>query len=264
MIIAEPGVPIEQSSRGSVGAAVFVQDQTTDLLDVPFLKERTTTALASATAIDDRVVNLDPGHGTTAGEVLEIAETGTKNFIQSRVLSVATDAVTIDQPVNRIYAENEVVVIASDDMLVDGSVTPQVFSILPLSGQKGDMVRIIMSITSNAPQDFSTFGSAVALTNGCVLRVKKSDGTFKNIFNWKSNGDFIERAFDGDFLINNGNNVRAFYGRRTFGGQSKNGVVIRLEGSLNEELQIVIQDDLVSDITNLTFRMHAQGHELQE
>lgn len=45
--------------------------------------------------------------------------------------------------------------------------------------------------------------------------------------------------------------------RRSFGGQDKNGVVIRVDGDLGESLELLIQDDL----TGLeTFRIVVQGH----
>jgi hypothetical protein len=261
--------PVETSERGTTASAVFVQDQTSDLLDVPFLKERTQAVLAQDVTAGDTVINLEAGHGATAGEILEMAESGTTIFIQARVLDVNVNAITIDQPANQDYAiANTIIVLSSDDMLVSGSLaSPQIFSILPLQNQAGDMVRIILDIRGPGGMDFSKFGSDAALTNGCVLRVKKADGTFKNIFNWKNNGEFINRAFDFDFLVNTGNNQRAFVARRTFGGQGKNGVVIRLEGSNNEELQILIQDELTKGVggnTNTEFRVIAQGHEIQE
>jgi hypothetical protein len=242
---------------------VFVQDQTTESLDVPLLFERTSTTVAVDTAIGDRTVDLTSAASASVGDILEMAEADSGNFLQSRILSISVNEVTIDQPVNRVYKAGSVAVISTDDMLVDGSVTPQVFSILPLPNQAGDMVRVLIDIRGSAAMDFSTFGSDPALTNGCVLRVKRKDGTFRNIFNWKNNGDFINRSLDHEFLVNVGNNQRAFVSRTTFGGQSKRGVVIRLDGALGEELQVVIQDDLVTGSLNSEFRMIAQGHELQ-
>jgi hypothetical protein len=150
--------------------------------------------------------------------------------------------------------------------LVDGSVTPAIFSILPLSTQAGDMVRIIMEIRGGANQamDFSKFGSDTALTNGCVVRINNGDGTFKNLFNFKSNGDFIEQGFDNAFLEpKGGNTITGFTARVTWGGQSKHGVVIRLDGALGEALEVVVQDDLAST-NNTRFHLIAQGHELQQ
>jgi hypothetical protein len=60
-----------------------------------------------------------------------------------------------------------------------------------------------------------------------------------------------------------GNTIKGFTSRLTWGGQSKHGVVIRLDGNLGEELQVLIQDDLVTASANTVFNMIAQGHEVQ-
>lgn len=185
--------------------------------------------------------------------------------MQTEVVSVNVNDITIDQPVNRVYTTtNSDLFASSKDLLVDGSVTPQVFSILPLPDQSGDMVRIIIEIrgSSGGDMDFTTFGSETALTNGCVMRVKRADGTFRNLFNFKSNSDFFEQGFDHSFLAPlQGNSIAGFTARVSWGGQSKHGVVIRIDGALQEELQVVIQDDLTGG--NTRFHLTAQGHELQ-
>ena len=259
-----PSSVIETSNRGTSGVAAFIQDQTTPVLTVPFLQERAVVTLANDTAIGDRIVNLEPGHGTLVGEVLELGVTGASQFMQAKVLVVNVNAITIDQPVNQVYTVAATSAVrSSDDLRVNGAATPQVFSILPLPGQIGDMVRVIVSITGTSSMDFETLGSIAGLLNGCVIRVKNQDGTFRNILNFKNNGDFIRQGLDHSFLLNNGGGVRAFIARVTWGGQSKHGVVIRLDGSLDEELQIVIQDALTS-ATNTSFTLQAQGHETQD
>lgn len=256
--------PLETSDRGISGLPIFVQDQTTPVLSIPFLKGRASLTLASDTVIDSRTITLTGGHGVVAGEVIEISDSVAIKFMQSDVVSVATDVITLDQPVNRVYTVSGAGVFASSkDLLVDGSVTPQIFSILPLPEQSGDMVRIIMELRGTDDMDFTTFGSVPELTNGCVIRLKNQDGTFMNLFNFKSNSDFFEQGLDHAFLLpKQGGSTRGVVARVTWGGQSKHGVVIRLDGSLSEELQIVIQDDLTAGL-NTRFRLTAQGHELQ-
>lgn len=251
----------QTSARGETGLSIFMLDQTTDVLDIPFLTERSTSTIAVETAIEDRTVEVAPGHGAQVGDILEIAEMATNRFIQTRILEIAVNVLAVDQPINIVYPIGTTAIISSDNMLVDGSSTPVIFSILPLPTQAGDMVRILIDIRGTGAMDFSTFGSESALINGCVLRIKREDGTFKNLFNWKNNGEFINRGLDHDFLVNIGGNQRAFVGRSTFGGQSKRGVVIRLDGGVGEELQIVIQDNLTAGI-NTEFRLIAQGHEV--
>jgi hypothetical protein len=261
-------LPIETSDRGGEGLATFTQDQTTGVLDVPFLLQESTPTLAIDTVVDSRNITLTTGHGLTtgadAGKILELADTtdGTK-FMQCQIATVTGDIILLDCPVNRIYTTTEsIVAVSSKAMNVNGSATPAIFSVLPFDLQLGDMVRIIIEMRDNSAMDFETFGGLNELDNGVVIRVNNGDGTYRNLYNFKSNGDIIEQCFDHDFFLNNGGNIRGFSARLTWGGQSKHGVVIRLDGSIGtgESLEIIIQDDL----TGLT-RMHwtAQGSEVQ-
>lgn len=261
--VVDVNMPVETSARGDVGLAVNIQDQTTPVLSVPFLRERTGAVLSANLNVGDRIVNLVAGHGAVVGDIIELGVTGSQFFLQSRVLAVNTNALTIDQPVNYPYTTvDTTVILSTDNMLVDGSSTPVIFSIKPSPGQLGDVVRMISKIISSSAMDFETFGSGPALTNGCVLRVLNGDGNYTNIFNFKTNADLITQGFDHSFLENIGQNNRAFTNRITWGGQNKHGVVIRLDGDLGEELQIVIQDNLTTS-GNTQFTMRIQGHTTQ-
>lgn len=257
---------IEISARGGRSVAVTLQDQTTGILPVPFLRQLATPTLAADTVVGAYTVTLTAGHGLTAGnvgDILELADsTNGSFFIQIGITGVAGDVITVDSPVNRIYTTTQSLVsISSDSLNVDGSVTPVVFSILPFSLQSGDMVRTICEMRDDAEMDFTTFGGGPALTNGCVMRVNHGDGTYSHLYNFKDNGDIIEQSFDFEFLLpKTGNSTRGFAARITWGGQSNHGAVIRLDGSLGEALEVIVQDDLTGLV-----RMHwtAQGSELQ-
>ncbi len=257
-----PDYLIETSGRGNSALKIFMQDQTSFPLSVPLLQERNAATLAIDAVLGSRDVTLVVGHNAIVGDILEIAQIATGTFLQSEITNVNVNVITLDQPVNFPYLTTDAVVVSSREMGVNGAITPQVFSILPLPTQKGDMVRVTFEIQDDSDMDFTTFGGSAKLLNGCVLRIKNGDGTFRNIFNFKGNGDIINQCFDHSFLLpKQGGSIRGFTARLTWGGQSKHGVVIRLDGSLSEELQVVIQDDL-SGLTR--FRMIAQGHELQE
>ena len=264
------GQPLETSDRGNTGAAVFVQDQTTESLDVPFLRSRILSTVAVQPAVEDRDIVLSAGHGATIGDIIELAEQDGSTFMQSRALNVVSNTVTLDQPINHAYTVGSTSIVSDDNMLVNGVVTPQIFSLLPLPTQAGDMVRIILEIRSTNEIDYSTFGGEQALFNGCVLRIKRANGDFKNLYNWKTNGDFILRCYDNTPQVKTGGIENGLVMRSTYGAQGTRGVVVRLDGSLLEELQIVIQDDLTlgapggSATKNTLIRAVAQGHELQD
>lgn len=254
---------IETSNRGSVGLPVYVQDQTTGVLDLPFLQIISNPTLAVDTVIDSRAITLVAGHGAAVGNIIELSDnTNGSWFMQARILSISTNVLTIDTPINRIYSVGATTaVLSSDIMRVNGSVSPVKFEVKPLSTQKGDIVRLICTITDNADMDFETFGGLPALTNGIVLRVRNQDGTHRNIANFKTNGDIERYSFDTAFEVNNGGGIRSFSARMTWGGQSKHGVVVRLDGSLGESLELIIQDNLTG-LASMSWM--AQGSELQE
>jgi hypothetical protein len=245
---------------------MFALDQTTNPLSVELLQGRTTTSLAVNADKGDTEVTLTGGHGAVVGDTLEMASATVQDlFVQARITAVVVNDITIDQPLNTNYLTTDIAIISTGNMLVNASLAaPSLFTILPLPTQEGDIVRIVLDLRGTGDMDFSSFGSDGPLTNGCVLRIKQADGNFRNLFNFKSNGDFIRQSFDHAFLQpKQGNTIKGFTSRLTWGGQSKHGVVIRLDGSLGEELQVLIQDDLVTTSANTVFNMIAQGHEVQ-
>jgi len=246
----------ETSAQGTVAQKIFIQDQTTDIIDLYFHQELNTSTLSAPSVVDARTFDLTAGHGAVVGNFLEISED--VHVSQFEILNVVTNTITVDCPIDHAFTTSAAVRVSNINMAVDGSVTPVVFQIDPIPTQEWDIVRVILVINDGTAMDFTTFGGIPALTNGCCIRYKNS--VRENIFNWKSNGDFINRSFDYAILQNTGQNQRSFVSRCTFAGTSKRGVAARLEGSKGDELQVIIQDDL-TDLTSV--RIIAQGHEVQ-
>lgn len=262
-ILNDWAAAFETSARGTTGLGVFVQDQTTDVLDVHFVQDRGNFTLSADAVIDSRTFSVTAGHGIVVGELIELSNISANTFMQAEVLAVVVNDITIDMPINFAYSTSDIGIRSTRKLLVDGSVTPQIFNIKPLPGQGGDVVRVTLDIKSLTEMDFTTFGGAPALTVGCMMRIKNEDGTFHNLFNFKDNADIIEQAFEHAFLQpKQGNTTKGFASQLTWGGQSNHGVVIRLDGNLNEELQLVIQDDLT--VGNTRFHLTAQGHKTQD
>lgn len=261
-----PAYLIEVSDRGSKSVAVSLQDQTTESLTVPFLKDRGTFNISADTVRDTRTFTSLTGHGILVDEILEFANSIT--FMQARVLSIAvdtptvgTDTITIDRLFNHSYVTADTFVRSTDDLRVNGSGTPQIFTVKPLPGQSGDITSITISIESTAAMDFSTFGGINALAVPCQLRVKREGGDYRNLFSFKTNGEFIENSAYHNFISKTGGGLFGFTATEVYGGQESQGVVIRIDGTLGEELQIVILDDLSVGLEK--FRLVAHGHELQ-
>jgi len=253
-------IPIERSDRGNNGVAVYIQDQTTEAVGRHFVRELGSFNIPAPTVVNSRSFTASPGHNIIVGETLEFDN----NVIYMRAiaLTVVGDLITIDTPFNHIYQVTDVFFRTDITLRVDGSVTPVIFKVAPLAGQTLDITRITLIIESSQSMDFTQFGSIAKLTNGCVLRVKRADGEYRNLINFKSNGDFIEEATVPLFQDKSGGGGFGFTATLIFGGQQNRGVVIRLDGTLGEQLELIVQDNLLTGLTKL--QMRAQGSEIQD
>jgi hypothetical protein len=239
---------------------VQVADQTSPLVDLYMHQELASVTIATTVTADgiNRDLTLEPGHGTIVGEYLGIVE-GAK-FQQSKVLVVNVNVITLDTPFVNAFTPGARTTRLNINMNTNGSVTPVVFNLMPPTGLAFDIVRIMIFISATGAMDGGTFGSRTALPIGCVLRKEDTAGAF-NIFNFKTNGELELRNFDGRYSSKAVPNVFTFTSRRTFGGQDKNGVVIRIDGDLGESIENLVQDDLTSQTE---FFMVAQGHVVQK
>lgn len=250
---------------------VSVQDQDTPLVDLLLHQELNSVTLASDIALNadktTRTATFTAGHGFVVGNYCCLQEPTysekdpaliiDRKFYQGRVVSVSVNTVTLDTPFSHAFTASETSGSrANANANVNGSVTPVAFNISPGAGISFDIVRIIFYVQGIAAMDDGLFGDQTALQNGVVVRRLNEETTF-NIFNVKSNGDFKLRNFDGIYSDKAPNGKTTFLSRRTFGGQEKNGVVVRVDGDFGDKLQVLIQDNLtaVDD-----FLVVAQGH----
>jgi hypothetical protein len=246
------------------GLDVNIQDQTTPTLISPFNKVDNITTNTVATALDDRTITVADTTGFVDGTFVTITSPTDNRYTVVRQLGAPVgNVITVDTPLDHAYSIGEQVSGGTFHMNVDGSVTPVIYSVRapdPGVPVKIDITRLMFHCLTDSACDLSMFGDiAGGLVNGVVVR--KVDGTYNNIFNVKTNGEMSGIMYD--FIIHQATNPTqgqdGFCGRLTFGGQSKMGVVIRLEPG--EDLQCIIQDDL-SSLTS--FFIIAEGHVVQD
>jgi hypothetical protein len=256
---------------------VNVQDQTTRSLDLYFTKPvsasipttlLTTEIIVTPTTFLYEVV-VDNVTEIAIGDFLGIfSSTITGNtpgtFYFGEVLNIVGTTLTMDTPLDTNFKAGSPVLSLTREMNVDGSITPQVFSIQAggLSGEIDvDITRVLPKmITSNKPED-SMFGDIIGgLLRGVVLRKVTASGIITNQFNWKTNGEISNFMFDLSFTDQTKvQGVNGIVGRLTYAGMAKHGVAIRL--CPGDKLEFIIQDDLR---TLLQFRKVAEGHEVTE
>jgi len=248
---------------GNVGLDVYVQDQTSDVVDYFLCRDLFELELSAPTVIDSYNVNVIDGSSVVNNTYVCLQESA--RAFQARVLSGGgTNILTLDTPIDYTFSTLASIKNRSPNLNVDGSAEPVIARLNPAAGVQWDVVRIIGNIitpfANGAPTD-SKFGGNAALTKGIVIR--KSNGIHHTIFNAKTNEDLKLRTGPSDTVytpsVANGPYGVGF--RRTFNGQDKNGAAIRLDGDEGDELQIIIQDDMTGFSS---FKVVAQGHVVED
>lgn len=255
------GIDVDENGDYRSSYDVYIQDQTSDIVDLYLSRILAEITLADDAAVNTRFCSLAPGHGAVVGNWLCIKTNG--NWYHGRILTVIGDNITIDMPFNRTYESGQPARIISPDMNVDGSVTPVVFRCGPGPGQKWDITRMLLLIRDDATMYDGKFGGLPELPVGIMIRAKKSDAEYENLFTARNNGAFAVRTSDAYYTepSRGPSGQSGFRVHRAFSGQDRNGVVIRLDGDTGGEFQIIVNDNL----TGLThMRAVIQGHIVED
>jgi hypothetical protein len=236
---------------------VSVQSGTAPLYVVPFSNIVAETTLTGVTALDDYVVNVTSAASFAVGQLLTIYSVASNRVYFADVLAINTLAITLDRPLDFAFAIGDVVSVGNTNMAVDGSVTPQIFGVRNPAVEdislEIDVSRIMLSMLTDTEPQLSDFGDITGgITRG--VHIRRVDGTYQNICNFKSNMEMKEIMFDLEIQTVSKNAQNGITGGFTF---ELLGQVVRI--GAGEDLQIIIQDDL----TSLTsFKIIAEGSEV--
>jgi hypothetical protein len=257
----ESGNPIT-ITRGNLN--VLAGDQITPPLDSLFaqsISNFTISAPTVASGVDagdlEYTFEATAGHGIVATDEILLLDTAADKSFYAEVLNVAVNTITVDRPIDHLFPTATTLGrIVTTEMAVDGSVTPQIFS-LRAGAVPVDSVRFLITMTDDTSMDDSRFGGIAALTRGLVLRIVNSFQ--KTIFCFKSNQEIKQFCYDVSYSDRAPAGSFGLVARISFGGQSKHGVVLRI--SDDDVIQWVVQDDL-TELTSL--KVSVQGHETEE
>jgi len=218
---------------------------------------RTTTA--SIATKDTFTVDITDITGFLVGDSLVIGDILADRFYFGSILDITVNTITMDTPFDYTFPSGSPCSTRSTNMAVDGSITPQTFSVRGEGSEQiptvFDISRIIITCLTDTACSLIEFGDIPKLLRGLVMR--RVNGDTNNIFNVKSNQDLANLAFDFDIYAST-NPVQGqdgFTCRLTFNGQSKMGVAIRI--GPGEDIEFIVQDDL-TDINNLSIIV--EGH----
>lgn len=227
------------------GAAVNIQDQTSEPIDAYFVREISSFTLAADTLMSTPTTlqyafTATAGHGLISGNELILLDVVGDRALQAIATNVVGNVITLDRPIDHVYpSATSLARITSSDMAVDGSVTPVIFT-FRAGTDPVDGVRLLLTGLDSTAMDFSTFGGQAALTNGLVLRIV--NGFQKTIFNFKTNREIAQFCYDVNLEAKAPAGQHGLAVRISFGGQDKHGIVLRLSG--DSVLQWIVQDNL--------------------
>jgi len=219
----------------------------------------TTTTLSVAASSGDNQINVVDAGSFAVGNEIKI-ENGGLEPLFFEILAIATNLITLDTPLTFNHPIASDVTKVFTNMAEAGLTTtaspsaPVVFTSHIPAGVIIHVINMSVIMTDTSAMDFTTFGGATALTNGCILRAK-SDGFTGAFTNWKRNFDL-----DSDALPLN-------YQEKLGGGEfglaalyhikEGTGAIIYLDGSKGDKFELLAQDNLTA-LTN--FKIKLQGH----
>ncbi len=170
-----------------------------------------------------------------------------------------SDRITLDTPLDFEFVTGNTAACFTRELNVDGSTTPQIFSIQvgENATQSIKITRFMISMYTGGAPTLGEFGDQDSLTKGMVLR--RVDGVINNIWNVKNNGELANITFDFDIYTAAGQGQDGAKWRNTYGGEDKHdGPIILHPG---DSLQLIIQDAEPAAIQQ--FRVIGEGRYLE-
>jgi len=222
-----------------------------------FQNTATTTTLAVATVGDgtEYQITVASSVGFSVNDRIFI-DTSIDEVTLPIIKAIAGNVITLDRRLDKAHAIGDSVTKVITNMASQAGTlaSPQSYKLAPMSGEVWHITRLLLSITHNTAGDLGLFGDLAALTNGVVLRVYVS-GQFGTLTNWKTSADIKDDMYDVDFdSRSSGGGTYGTSGRGTF----KNaGSIVRLDGTLGDYIEILVQDDITG---LLSFQVKFQGH----
>lgn len=234
---------------------VYVQDQTTEIINQYMCNIKGTTTLTIDYPINTKVIVVASVTGAVVGDRINISENG--RVFQSVIKNITGTTITMASPTDQALTTNAVVCFAEWNIAkANGSVTPVTYRLKPPKGVLWHVTKINFSITDNVAMDDTKFGGLSELPNGLVFRVV--DGYTKQLGVISNNAGFKDYGFEGYYNDKTG---AGSYGYNGLNQIKDNGVVLILNGDTDDEFQVIVNDDL----TGLSkFSILAQGHAVED
>ena len=215
-----------------------------------------TTTLTSPTSPTGLVYIIDVT-STVGFLVGDYVQVGADNHqgVKYQLLALTATTMTLDSYVDTEFPTDTIVAQVEIEMNSIGTLaTPQEYVIRPNPDQIIHITRIIITMTHTSLGDDGLFGNLDPLTNGFLIRANVN-GVYGTFTNWKTNEKIASDMYDLRYTTrSSGGGTFGTVGRGSF---YKLGVVVRLDGSRGDFMEVYNRDDLTG---LLSFEIKAQGH----
>lgn len=218
----------------------------------------TTTTLAANSSAEDYQITVDSPTGFTVLDRIVINTTNEETTLP-RITDITGSVFTLDRRLDYAHAIGDTVTRAIVNMATQNGTmaAPQEYFVQPPADKIFHITRMLFSASHDASGDLGKFLGIAALTNGVLIRVRRS-GSYRTFTNWRSNVDIKADMYDVEFDSRSGG--QGAYGTSGRGTFTNTGGVIRLDGSTNDRFEVYIQDTLTGLGLNV-FQLKLQGHE---
>jgi hypothetical protein len=226
--------------------AVNVQDQHSRAFDLFFAQDVGSPSSLTTDVVQDAYTLLaTTGHGLVQGDFFILVDpVGQRGWTGTVITVAGNNTVNVDRPISYAFpSASTVLQKRTKAMNVDGSSTPQTFSIGGSLLAQLDITRILFQMTTSTAPEWDEFGDIEVDATFRGIQCRLVNGTTTDLWNAKTNGELANLMYDMTvFLGSAGLTKDGIAGRMTYAGQNKHGVTLRI--SANEALEIIIQDDL--------------------
>lgn len=203
-----------------------------------------TSTIAAAVTAGDISVQVASDVAFTVGDVVQLNNGQIETTFPTITAKLGGNILQFDRPLDFNYAINDIIEIVHTDLSTTAGTlaAPIIHRIQPEPDEIWFINRIILLMTHAVAATDDKFGGIAALVNGMVLRAN-INGQFGSFTNWKTNGDIILDMYDVTYSDKAGPSLFGTSGRGSF---SRIGVAIKLDGTVGDFMDILVQDDITA------------------
>lgn len=225
---------------------VAVQDNTNIPINLYLTRNLANITLVSPTSIDGDFAIINSPIVPVIDNLVCFKEG--EHFYQSEIIGVVSLGggnynVSLESPLDFNFSVLGGCSLRSNNLAVDGSVTPIVFDVSPSRlSVDWHVNKVLFHIEDGSVMDSGRFGGINKLSKGIILRLV--DGVNKNLLSISSNGDFAEHDATIKYDDKAPSGVYSLISTKIFNGQDNAGVVLYLNSNTSDKLEVIVQDDL--------------------